>query len=174
MAPAIALALQLVQFAPSILRYFGVGEENAKVADQISTIAQAATGETTPEGIVAALSANAEQAATFQRMILQNQQDLEKLYYLDVADARKRDAAFLAAGKINVRANWLSALAILVVIGVVAAVWATPNIPEYQKGIATLVLGRFLGYVDQMFNFEFGTTRSSQKQQDTIKSLVGK
>lgn len=33
-------------------------------------------------------------------------------------------------------------------------------------------LGRFLGYLDNIFNFEFGTTRSSQKKDDTILNLT--
>lgn len=43
---------------------------------------------------------------------------------------------------------------------------------EFAKGILTLVLGRFLGYIDSVYNFEFGTTRGAKAQQDTINNLA--
>lgn len=172
MIPLIPIALELAQFAPAILRYFGVGEDNVQVAGKVVDVAKQIAQANSPEEAIAALKASAELQAQFQQKILDNQQELERLYYQDVADARKRDSEFIKAGKQNTRANWLAALAILVVIGICVAVWLTPGIPEYQKGIATLVLGRFLGYIDQVFNFEFGTTRSSKEKDATIKALT--
>jgi hypothetical protein len=52
-------------------------------------------------------------------------------------------------------------------------VWKDPNINEYVKGIFTLVLGRFLGYLDNIYSFEFGTTRGSKEKDETIKNLTG-
>lgn len=167
----LSIALGLAQFAPMVLRYFGVGEKNVQVAEKVIGIAKQVTGTSSPEEALAAIKASAELQVRLQEKLMDNQQELDRLYYADVADARKRDTAFITAGKVNTRANWLAGLALLIVSGICAAVWMTPGIPEYQKGIATLVLGRFLGYIDQVFNFEFGTTRSSQKQQDTINAL---
>lgn len=62
-------------------------------------------------------------------------------------------------------------LAIAMISGLVWLVWKDPNINEYMKGIATLVLGRFLGYLDTIYNFEFGTTRSNKAKDETIKNL---
>lgn len=169
---ALEIAMVLAQFAPSLLRYFGVGESNVKVAEKAINIAKELTGTDTPEEAVTAIKASPELQLQFQDKILERQQELEKLYYADVADARKRDAAFLAAGKVNVRANWLVALTIAVVMGLITVVVWKTELPEYAKGIITFALGRFCGYLDQVFNFEFGTTRSSQKQQDTIKNLA--
>ena len=50
---------------------------------------------------------------------------------------------------------------------------AIPYINEYVKGIFTLVLGRFLGYLDNIYSFEFGTTRGSKEKDETIKQLTG-
>lgn len=44
---------------------------------------------------------------------------------------------------------------------------------EYAKGIITLILGRALGWVEQIFSFEFGTTRASKAKDDTINKLSG-
>lgn len=36
------------------------------------------------------------------------------------------------------------------------------------KGAVTLILGRALGWVEQVFSFEFGTTRQSRVKDETI------
>lgn len=70
------------------------------------------------------------------------------------------------------RVNVLIATAVsMVIVCVAVTVWMTVK-DEFAKGILTLVLGRFLGYVDNIYNFEFGTTRSSAKKDDTIKELT--
>lgn len=98
-----------------------------------------------------------------------------ELEFKDKADARARDAGFQASGKHNYRADAMAFLAVLVIIGLVYAVWSTPDINEYVKGIVTFLLGRFTGYLDNIYNFEFGTTRSSQDKNSTIDKLaVGK
>lgn len=71
-----------------------------------------------------------------------------------------------------IRVNVLIAIAITAVILCVFIVVQYQITNEYSKGILTLVLGRFLGYVDNIYNFEFGTTRSSAKKDDTITALT--
>lgn len=69
------------------------------------------------------------------------------------------------------RVNVLIATALLMVILILAVtVWYTIT-NEFVKGIITLVLGRFLGYVDQIYNYEFGTTRASASKDQTINAL---
>ena len=58
-------------------------------------------------------------------------------------------------------------------LGLVYLVWKDDTLTEYVKGIVTLVLGRFLGYLDNIYSFEFGTTRGSKDKDDTIKQLSG-
>ena len=70
------------------------------------------------------------------------------------------------------RVNVLIATAILVVLACLFVVVQLLVKDEFAKGILTLVLGRFLGYVDNIYNFEFGTTRSSAKKDDTITALT--
>jgi hypothetical protein len=62
-------------------------------------------------------------------------------------------------------------LAVVMVGVVIWIVWKDQSINEYVKGIFTLVLGRFLGYLDNIYNFEFGTTRGSKEKDATIKQL---
>lgn len=69
------------------------------------------------------------------------------------------------------RADSMYLLAVVVTILLVFMVWKDANITEFVKGVVTLVLGRFLGYLDGIYNFEFGTTRSNKLKDDTINKL---
>lgn len=91
----------------------------------------------------------------------------------DRDSARSRDSEFIRRGVHNYRADIMVALAALAVAGMVYLVWSSPDLNEYVKGIVTLVLGRFLGYLDNIYSFEFGTTRGSKDKDDTIKQLTG-
>jgi len=103
----------------------------------------------------------------------ENKLDAE-LFKAEVADrssARSRDVELIKAGQHNYRADLMFVLALIVVSGLVWIVWKDPSINEYVKGIFTLVLGRFLGYLDNIYNFEFGSTRSSKQKDATIERL---
>jgi hypothetical protein len=91
----------------------------------------------------------------------------------DRKSARERDAAYIKAGTHNYRADLMFLLAVCMIAGMVYIVWQDQGINEYVKGIFTLVLGRFLGYLDNIYNFEFGTTRSSRSKDETISKLSG-
>jgi hypothetical protein len=102
--------------------------------------------------------------------------DLEgfEIEAIDRDSARVRDAEFVKRGTSNSRANLMFFLAVCTVVGLVWIVWKDQDVNEYVKGIFTLVLGRFLGYLDNIYSFEFGTTRGSRDKDDTIKSLTGR
>ena len=91
----------------------------------------------------------------------------------DRGSARERDMEFIKRGVTNNRANVMFFLAVVMVGLLVWIVWKDQNINEYVKGIFTLVLGRFLGYLDNIYSFEFGTTRGSKEKDETIKQLTG-
>ncbi len=105
--------------------------------------------------------------------IRRNEQELQgfKIEVEDRGSARARDAEFIKAGMHNSRADTMFILALIVICGLVYIVWKDQSVNEYVKGIFTLVLGRFLGYLDNIYNFEFGTTRSSRTKDVTIEQL---
>jgi hypothetical protein len=72
----------------------------------------------------------------------------------------------------NTRLNVLAAMALAVVLVCAAVAVLVSDLNEYAKGIITLLLGRFSGYVDSVYNFEFGTTRSSKQKDDVIAGLT--
>lgn len=92
----------------------------------------------------------------------------------DRDSARLRDIEFIKKGMVNNRANFMFFLAVVMVGLLVWIVWKDQSINEYVKGIFTLVLGRFLGYLDNIYSFEFGTTRGSKDKDETIKQLTGR
>ena len=96
------------------------------------------------------------------------------LEFKDRDSARLRDTDIIKSGRRNHRGDAMFVLAVAVICGLVWAIWADQNINEFLKGIATLVLGRFLGYLDNIYNFEFGTTRGSQSKDVTINQLSAK
>ncbi len=102
-------------------------------------------------------------------------QDLEafKEEVKDRDSARSRDAEMIRHGRHNFRADIMVGVAAVAVAWMVYLVWSSPSLDEYVKGIVTLVLGRFLGYLDNIYSFEFGTTRGSQNKDETIKKLSG-
>ena len=96
---------------------------------------------------------------------------------LEVKDrdsARSRDTELNKSGQHNYRADTMFVLAVAVIVGLVYSIWAEPSINEFMKGVVTLVLGRFLGYLDNIYSFEFGTTRGSQNKDATINKLTDK
>lgn len=163
MAPLIPIALQLAQFAPMLMRFFGADETSAGVAEKVVDIATTITGAKTPEEALANMQQSVQYQHEFRLKVLESKADLEHAYLKDVQDARKRDTAIRLAGHINYRANLLTLGAFVVVALICWQVWSMPNVNDYVKGVATLVLGRFLGYMDQIFQFEFGTTRHTQE-----------
>ncbi len=173
-APLIPIALALAQMAPSLLRYFGVGESSVGVAEKVIDIAAIATGTKNPEEMVAVLKNNQEALLKFQTLVLEKDSELEKAYLSDRQDARKRDASFLAAGTRNYRADAMVGSAYIIVALIVVGIWNNTEMSEFMKSTLTLLLGRLLGYIDQAFQFEFGTTRTSRTKDDTISNLSGR
>ena len=134
----------------------------AKIADAIQT------GQMTPEQISA--------LKTLELQYQDNEKErgfkYAELEFADVADARKRDTAFLTAGLRNYRSDLMFLLAVVGIAALVWIIWKDPGINEYVKGIFTLVLGRFLSYLDAIYNFEYSSTRSGRVKDSTIENLT--
>lgn len=170
--PLIPIALALAgEFAPAIIKYFTNSDTAGTVAGQVIDIAKTVTGSDSADGAAAALRADPALALQFQTTVMLNEADLEKAHLADRQSARKRDEAFLAAGMRNYRSDFMFLLAVVVIVLLVLVIWRDPNINEYMKGIFTLVLGRFLGYLDNIYSFEYGTNRSSKAKDATIENL---
>lgn len=162
MAPLIPLLIQAASAVPALMKFVGAGDTATKVAEDVVAIAQQVTGVTDPELAMEQAVASRE----FTLRVNDQMMKWEAMYLADIDSARKRDAALAAAGVRNTRADWMLASAYIGVAACFFAIFGS-SLGEFEKSILTLILGRMLGYIDQAFNFEFGTTRSS-KQKDTV------
>lgn len=166
MAPLIPLLVQAASAIPALMKFAGAGDSASKIAEEVVSIAQAVTGVQDPQAAI-------EQAVTMREFTYKvNEQMMrwDQMYLADVDSARKRDAALAAAGIKNNRANWMLASAYVGVAMCFFAIFGSA-LGEFEKSILTLILGRMLGYIDQAFNFEFGTTRSSKEKDSVIERL---
>lgn len=169
--PLIPIAMALAQFAPGIIKLLTGSDKAEDVAEHVVGIAQAVTGTDTPDAALAMMKADPNKVLDFQQAMASQQADLEKAYLADVANARARDMAYVSAGRINERANVLAGAALLLVLICLAVVIWMGDLNEYAKGGISLILGRALGWVEQLFSFEFGTTRANKTKDDTINNL---
>ena len=167
----ISVAFGLAQFAPQIIKWITGSDKAADAATAVVEIAETVTGRKGSDALDA-LKADPALVLQFRQSVMAQEADLDKAYLADRADARKRDAVFITAGTRNYRADFMFFLAVAMIAALVWLVWKDPSINEYMKGIFTLVLGRFLGYLDNIYNFEFGSTRASKAKDATIENLT--
>lgn len=167
----IPVAVELAKYAPSILKWLTGSDKVEEVATKVVDIAKQVTGTSSSEDALEQLKLNPELAIQFRTSVMQNETELDKLYLADRQSARDRDAKFIDAGRRNYRADTMYVLAVLVVVCLTYAVWKQSAIDEFAKATVTLILGRFLGYLDTIYQFEFGTTRSSKTKDEAIRNL---
>lgn len=170
--PLIPIAMALAQFVPGIIKLLTGSDKAEDVAGQVVGIAQTITGTDSGDAALAALKADPNKVLDFQQAMAAQQADLEKAYLADVANARARDMEYVKAGRTNDRANVLAGAALLLVVVCLFVVLWQSNASEFAKATISLILGRALGWVEQLFSFEFGTTRTSKTKDDTINNLT--
>lgn len=164
----ITIAMGLSQFAPSIIRWITGSDKAGDAAQKVVDVATSITGKPADQ-VIDALKADPTLVLDFRKAVMANELELDRMYLADVASARQRDVALPTH---NFRADSMYVLAVLLIAALVYVVLKS-ELDEYAKGIITLVLGRFLGYLDNIYNFEFGTTRSSKVKDATIEKLSG-
>jgi hypothetical protein len=167
----ITIAMGLAQFAPQVIRWVTGSDKVEQAAGTVLEIAQAVTGKQGPDALEA-IKLDPAMAMQFRQAVIASEAELDKAFLVDRQDARKRDTKFLEMGKRNYRADFMFFLAVVMIGGLVWIVWKDQAVNEYVKGIFTLVLGRFLGYLDNIYNFEFGSTRSNKAKDATIENLT--
>lgn len=158
--------------APVITKWLGAGKSVQEVADKASEIATQITGKSDTSEAIDALKADPALVLKYQQAMLDQDMQYEKLYTDDKADARARDVAIVSKTGVNSRANWLAAICIAVVIGILAIVVFALQINEFAKGVITTILGVFLNQLTNIYSFEFGTTRRARENTDTLNNLA--
>lgn len=169
----ITIGMALANLAPSLIKIFTGSDKAADVAGKVIDVAEAVTGAPTGEAALATIQADPNKLLEFRIAVGAQQESWERMYLEDTQNARARDIELAKAGLRNDRANALAGGAGLLVVACLAVtVWAS-SMDDYAKGVITLILGRSLGWIEQIFSFEFGTTRANKAKDDTIKNLSG-
>lgn len=176
-------ALSLAQFAPSILRFFGVGEKPAAVAEKVLQLAQAATGAQTPEAALAAMKENAQLAQQFNLAVLAADADLEKSALADRLDARRRDlevrkldggrnkrADLMIMGDVLGMLSCLAAMVYVTWLGVQGAAGNNDVSPIIMaiNGPLGMLTQQFASGLRDAHNFEFGSSRGSEQKTELL------
>lgn len=174
MALPLAALAALAQFAPVLMKYMGIGQDSmpAKVAETAAKVATAVTGAASVDDAITVLASDPNKAFEFRIQMNAHEKEMDKMYLDDVANARQRDAEFVKAGIVNHRANIMFIMAWVVVLIAFYAVWKSQGLDDFVKATITLILGRFLGYLDQIYQFEFGSTRSNKDKDQAIANLT--
>lgn len=165
----ITAAVALAQFAPSILRFFGVGEKPVGAAEKIMEIAQTVTGGKNPDEVIAELRESATLRLQFQQAVLAADAELEKAVLADRQDARAHD---VEVRKLNGGENRRQDVMIIgAVFGLVCClavlVVFRKEMPGEVVGILSMIAGIFGACLKDAYAFEFGSSRGS-KEKDAI------
>lgn len=173
MAPLIPIAMQLAQFAPGIIKLLTGSDKAEEVAGKVLDVARTVTGINDAKTVVHTIQTDPLKMMEFQLAMGTQQADFECMYLADTQSARARDVELAKAGIKNHRANVLAGAALLLVIVCLLIVVWSSNADDFAKATISLILGRALGWVEQLFSFEFGTTRANKTKDETINRLTG-
>lgn len=167
----IPVALQLATMIPSFLKMFGQ-DQPAQVVEKVVNIAQSITGTTNPEAAMAALQENEELKQRFLDAAEARALETIKVYLFDVQSARLRDIEIQKIKGSNARADWLVAAAFAGVLLIGLAFILVPNLSADAKTFMATVGGMLTMKIGTAFDFEFGSSKGSDKQKDAILQLT--
>lgn len=165
----ISTAFALAQFVPGILRWITGSDKAEQAASAVIEVAKAATGQDSGEKALSALKIDPAAVLAFRGAIADREADLDKAFLADRADARARDVALARAGRRNVRADVMVAIAFLAVLSI-AALLALGKIAgdTAAGGFLLSVGGMFARNIGTAFDFEFGSSRSSRDKDELL------
>lgn len=170
--PLVPVLLAAAQIIPSLSKYIGAGETTEKVAQGVAEIASTVAGVVSPAEAIKQIEQSPELQQKFQLAITQEYIKWDQIFVDDLKNARDRDIKLAEKGFRNNRANWLVAFVLLLLISLLAVVILMSNLSDWVQSVLLVALGRVWGYLDNIFSFEFGTTKQSKAKDDTIEALA--
>jgi hypothetical protein len=156
-----------------------VGNVPGAIAAGVGLVTSA-TGEKEPDAALAQLQGNPDALLKLRELAAQNEAsirdhvlEMERVRLADVADARKRDTAIIAAGRTNMRADLmvLGAVAGLIACLVVLVAFRA-QVPGEVVGIVSTVAGIFGACLRDAFQFEFGSSRGSKDSGEALRQIA--
>jgi hypothetical protein len=168
--PLIALAAKLLPFAsaiPEVMRAFG-SEKSADAAQKVVSVAQALTGQTSPEDAVNAIINKPELQLEFQKALIAERVTFARIEVEDRMSARDRDKEFIKAGRWNFRADLMIIACVVALIYIVNEI-SGDALKAEVIAVYNMAIGALLKMLGDAFAFEFGSSRGS-KEKDELMS----
>lgn len=163
MGALIPIVMGLAQYAPSLLRFFGVGQGSQDVAERVVGLAQVITGTATPEEALKAVQMSAQHQTEFARQALEQDGQLEQAYLADRQSARARDMAYVQAGRHNTRADVMVLCDVVgLIVCLVVLTLFRAGLPGEVVGLLSTIAGIFGLCLRDAHQFEFGSSRGSR------------
>jgi hypothetical protein len=170
----ITIAMGLAQFAPSLIKWITGSEKAEQAASTVVNIATAVTGKGTGPEALAAIQADRQLQMAFRTKVVEMEYEMDKAFLVDRQNARARDVAFVTSNRYNWRADILAFLAVGGLVLCVYFIARDSGLPERAVNAIMFVAGVLASAVRDVYGFEFGSSRSSQKKDDTIQDLAKK
>lgn len=165
-------ALSLAHFAPLIARWLG-GSDAPTVATKVVEIAQKITGTSEPLQAIQRLEEDANLVKDFQRVLSQQEAEMEIAYLKDRQDARLRDMSLAHAGRLNRRADiMVIAAAVGLILCLAFLGYYSTQLPGEAVGIISTIAGIFGACLKDAYTFEFGSSRGSKEKDSTVATLL--
>lgn len=168
----ISIAMGLSQFAPAIVKWMTGSDKAEEAAKAVVDIAQQVTGKADPVDALATISASPSMQLEFRKAVMANETELDKAYLADRQNARGRDVAIVQSGRYNWRADILAILAVGGLVLCVYFIARDAGLPERAVNAIMFVAGVLASAVRDVYGFEFGSSRSSHKKDDTISEML--
>jgi len=113
--------------------------------------------------------AELKQSGELAKMV--NETESVKAYLADVASARARDMEFLKAGRRNLRGDILAYAAVGGMTGCILLLFVF-KVPEESREILLVVMGALVAIVKDVFGFEFGSSKDSQRNAQAVADML--
>jgi hypothetical protein len=165
MIALIPIAMQLAQFAPGIIKLLTGSDKAEEVAGKVVNVAKAVTGVDYGPAAVAAIQADAQKMLDFQLAFAAQQMEFERIYLVDVQNARSMQVAALAQeDKFSKRFVYYFAMAwSLFAMTYFTAVTFIDITTEGGQRVADTILGVLISsVVGGIFAFFYGSTKGSE------------
>lgn len=163
MVPLIPLLTGLSQIVPLAAKWIG-GNKSGKAAQKVFDIAKAVVGEDDPNTVLDVIRTDPNKALEFEKALLENDTELERLNYQDIQDARKRDIELRKQGYSNWRADVLAITAILGMISLILILLFVKLEIGPARDVLLLLSGALVAIVKDVYSFEFGSSRGSKEK----------
>ncbi len=100
-----------------------------------------------------------------------NETDTLKAFLGDTQSARQRDIAIVQAGRKNLRADILAYMAVGALCACILLLFVF-KVPQESRDLLLVVLGALVAIVKDVFGFEFGSSKDSQRNAQAVADML--